>query len=116
MCKFIDFGLAWSLKGNQVQPPASRKKLHIWKTGESFSLALDQRAITTGWDVDLLASILILIGFCFFFFLKQNNSGHALHPSSFLEEKGREKENSMSPDVNVRFKLEGAVMWQRWGL
>lgn len=65
-CKLISFGLAWSLKGNQVQPPASRKKLHIWKTGESFSLALAQ--ITTGWDVDLLASILILL---VFFFLKQ---------------------------------------------
>lgn len=60
-CKFIGFGLAWSPKDNHVQPPASRKKVHIWKSGEVFPLALDQRTLTTDWDVDILASILILL-------------------------------------------------------
>lgn len=88
--KLIGSGPVWGLKGNQVQPPASRKKLHIWKTRECFPLALDQRALTTGWDVDLLASILILL--VLFLFLKQTNGRQAIHPSSFLEEKGREKQ------------------------
>lgn len=106
-CKFIGFGPAWSPKGNQVQPPASRKKLHILKTGESFPLALDQRALATGWNVDLLAAVLILLDF---FFLKQTNSRQAIHPRSFLEEKGREKENSMSPDVNRR-RCQSQAEW-----